>query len=174
MRRRFYEIASAGLALIATEALERIAALYAIEAEIRGRDAEARRATRGERSRPLIDSFKRWLEAQLTAVSQKATIAEAIRYALTRWPGLTRFLEDGRIEIDSNVVEHTIRPIALNRKNALFAGSNGGGEHWAIHASVIETCKLNAIDPQTYLADVFSRLVAGHTVNRLDQLLPWR
>jgi transposase len=105
VRRRFYEIASAGLAPIATEALERIAELYAIEAEIRGRDAEARRVTRCERSQPLIDSFKTWLEAQLAAVSQKSTIAQAIRYALARWPGPTRFLDDGRIEIDSNVVE---------------------------------------------------------------------
>jgi transposase len=173
VRRRFYEIASSGLAPIAAKALERIAELYAIETEIRGRDAEARRVARCGRSRPLIDSFKIWLEAQLAAVSQKATIAEAIRYALARWQGLTRFLDDGRIEIDSNVVERTIRPIALNRKNALFAGSDGGGEHWAILASLIETCKLNGVDPQAYLADVFSRLVAGHTINRLDQLLPW-
>jgi len=113
------------------------------------------------------------MEAQLAAVSQKSTIAEAIRYALTRWSGLTRFLDDGRIEIDSNVVERTIRPLALNRKNALFAGSDGGGEHWAILASLIETCKLNAADPQAYLADVFARLVAGYPINRLDELFPW-
>jgi transposase len=113
VRRRFYEIAAAGPAPIAATALERIAELYAIEAEIRGRDADARRAARHERSRPIIDNFKVWLEAQLTTVSQKATIAEAIRYALTRWPGLTSFLDDGRIEIDSNAVERTIRPIAM-------------------------------------------------------------
>ena len=86
---------------------------------------------------------------------------------------MTRFLNDGRIEIDSNAVERTIRPLALNRKNALFAGSDGGGEHWAILASLIETCKLNGVDPQAYLADVFARLVAGHSINELDQLLPW-
>ena len=106
-------------------------------------------------------------------VSQKSTIAEAIRYALTRWKGLCRFIEDGRTEIDSNVVERAIRPLALNRKNALFAGSDGGGEHWAILASLIETCKLNNLNPETYLADTFTRLVAGHPVNRLDELLPW-
>jgi transposase len=87
--------------------------------------------------------------------------------------GLTRFLDDGHVEIDSNVVERTIRPLALNRKNALFAGSDGGGEHWAILASLIETCKLNGVDPQAYLADVFAQLVAGYPINRLEELLPW-
>jgi len=92
---------------------------------------------------------------------------------MSRWSGLTRLLDDGRIEIDSNAVERSIRPIALNRKNALFAGSDGGGEHWAIHASLIETCKLNDIDPQAYLADVLARLAAGHPINRIAELLPW-
>lgn len=119
-----------------------------------------------------------WLEGQLAAVSQKSTIAEAIRYALCRWSGLLLFLDDGHIEIDSNVVERAIRPLALTRRNALFVGSDGGGEHWAIHASLVETCKLNAIDLQAYLADIFSRLfsrlVAGHPINRIDDLLPWR
>jgi transposase len=173
VRRRFYEIAAAAPAPIAAEALERIGALYAVETEIRGRDAETRRAARGERSRPIIDSFKTWLERQLSAVSQKAAIADAIRYALARWQGLTRFIDDGRVEIDSNVVERAIRPIALNRKNALFAGSDGGGEHWAILASLIETCKLNRVDPEAYLADAFTRLVAGQPNNQLDELLPW-
>jgi transposase len=98
---------------------------------------------------------------------------EAIRYGLGRWDGLVRFLDDGRIEIDSNTVERTIRPIALNRKNALFAGSDGGGEHWAILASLIETAKLNGIDPQAYLAGVLARIAKGHPVNCLDRLLPW-
>jgi transposase len=173
VRRRFYEIAVAGVAPIATAALARIAELYAIEAEIRGRPAAARQTARQERARPIIEAFKPWLEAQLATVSQKAPIAVAIRYALVRWPGLTRLLDDGRIEIDSNVVERTIRPIALNRKNALFAGSDGGGEHWAILASLIETCKLNGIDPHAYLADILARLVAGHPINRIGELLPW-
>jgi transposase len=174
VRRRFYEIAAAGTAPIAAEALERIARLYAVEAEIRGRSAEERRAVRQEKTKPFVDSLKTWMEAQLAAVSQKSTIAEAFRYALARWTGLTRFLDDGRIEIDSNAVERTIRPLALNRKNALFAGSDGGGEHWAILASLIETCKLNRVDPQAYLADVFAQLAAGHTINRVEELLPWR
>ena len=94
-------------------------------------------------------------------------------YPLSRWTGLARFLDDGRVEIDSNVVERAIRPIALNRKNALFAGSDGGGEHWATIASLIETCKLNGVDPYAYLADVITRIVAGHPQNKLDDLLPW-
>lgn len=173
VRRRFYEIAAAGDAPIATEALARIAALYAIEAEIRGRSADERHAVRRERAAPIVDDLKTWMETRLTMVSQKSTIAEAIRYALTRWNGLCRFIEDGRIEIDSNVVERAIRPLALNRKNALFAGSDGGGEHWAILASLIETCKLNRVNPEAYLANVFARLVAGHSISRLDELLPW-
>ena len=173
VRRRFYEIAAAGDAPIATEALARIAELYAIEAEIRGRLPDERRAARQERAKPAVDNLKAWFETKLAMVSQKSTIAEAIRYALTRWEGLCCFIEEGRVEIDSNVVERAIRPLALNRKNALFAGSDGGGEHWAILASLIETCKLNNLNPETYLADVLTRLVVGHPVNRLDELLPW-
>ncbi|MGE0155336.1 MAG: IS66 family transposase [Reyranellaceae bacterium] len=174
VRRPFYEIAEGGNAPIATEALRRIAQLYAIEAELRGRDADTRRAQRQARSRPLVEALKSWLEAQRTAVSQKATIAKPIRYALARWEGLTRFLDDGRVEIDSNAVERSIRPITLNRKNALFAGSDGGGEHWAILASLIETCKLNAVDPQAWLTDTLQRLAAGHPINRIGELLPWK
>ena len=97
----------------------------------------------------------------------------SIRYALSRWDGLTRFIDDGRIEIDSNVVERAIRPIALNRKNALFAGSDGGAENWAIVASLIETCKLNGVDPQAYMADVLTKIVNGHLASKLDELTPW-
>jgi len=173
VRRRFYELAAAGPAPIANETLERIAGLYAIENDIRGRAAEERRAIRQDRSRPIIDDLEPWLRAKLALISQKTKLAEAIRYALSRWEGLTRFVDDGRIEIDSNVVERSIRPIALNRKNALFAGSDGGGEHWAVIASLIETCKLNGIDPQAYLADVITKIVNGHSNSRIDQLLPW-
>src|SRR6476660_2938776 len=162
VRRRLYELAAAGPAPIASEALERIAGLYVIEAEIRGRTADERRAVRQEKSRPIADEFEPWLRAKLSLISQKTKLAEAIRYALSRWAGLTRFVDNGRIEIDSNVVERSIRPIALNRKNALFAGSDGGGEHWAIIASLIETCKLNGVDPHGYLIDVISKIVNGH------------
>ena len=115
---------------------------------------------------PFIDALEPWLRDKLGLVSQKSKLAEAIRYALSRWAGLACFLDDGRVEIDSNVVERAIRPIALNRKNALFAGSDGGGEHWASIASLIETCKLNGVDPHAYLADVITRIVAGHPQSR--------
>ena len=106
-------------------------------------------------------------------ISQKTKLAQAIRYTLSRWDGLTHFLDDGRIEIDSNVVERSIRPIALNRKNALFAGSDGGGEHWGVIASLIETCKLNDVDPLVYLGDVITKIVNSHPNSRIDELLPW-
>ena len=106
-------------------------------------------------------------------ISQKTKLAEAIRYALSRWKGLTLFIDDGRVETDNNVVERAIRPIALNRKNALFAGSDGGAGHWATIASLVETCKLNGVDPQLYLADVLARIVNGHQNNRIDDLMPW-
>ena len=173
VRRRFYELAAAGPAPIASEALERIAGLYAIEKEIRGRSADERRVVRQDRSRPIVDDLEPWLRAKLALISQKTKLAKAIRYALSRWSGLTRFLHDGRIEIDSNIVERSIRPIALNRKNALFAGSDGGGEHWAIIASLIETCKLNGVEPHAYLTDVITRIVNSHPNSRIDELLPW-
>nr|WP_156362678.1 IS66 family transposase [Rubellimicrobium mesophilum] len=173
VRRRFYELAGAGPAPIASEALARIAALYRVEAEIRGRDAEACRAARQERSRPVVEALEPWLREKLALLSQKSTLAGAIRYALSRWAGLSLFLEDGRVEIDSNVVERAIRPLALSRKNALFAGSDGGAEHWAVLASLIETCKLNGVEPHAYLADVITRIVEGHPNSRLDELLPW-
>jgi transposase len=173
VRRNFYEIQAKTPAPIATEALVRIAPLYAIEANIRGLSANDRRQARQQRTKPLIDALRLWLEAQLATVSGKSTIAEAIRYALSRWDGLTRFLDDGRIEIDSNVVERAIRPIALGRKNHLFAGSDGGGEHWAVIAPLIETCKMNAVNPQAYLRDVLAKIVARHPMNRIDELLPF-
>jgi hypothetical protein len=173
VRRRFYELAAAGPAPIASETLTRIGALYAIENEIRGRDAETRRTARQQRSRLIVDALEPWLRQKLALVSQKSKLAEAIRYTLSRWEGLTRFIDDGRIEVDTNVVERTIRPIALNRKNALFAGSDGGAEHWATIASLTETCKLLHIDPQTYLAATLTRIVNDHPNSQIDDLLPW-
>ncbi len=173
VRRRFYELAVAGPAPIASEALLRIAELYKIEDDIRGQPAETRRGARQERSRPIVAALEPWLREKLGLISQKTKLAEAIRYTLSRCEGLTRFLDDGRVEIDSNVVERSIRPIALNRKNALFAGSDGGAEHWAVIASLIETCKLNDVEPLGYLADVLSRIVNGHPNSQIDDLLPW-
>ena len=113
------------------------------------------------------------MREKLSLISQKTKLAEAIRYALSRWAGLGFFLDDGRVEIDNNTVERAIRPIALNRKNALFAGSDGGAEHWAVIASLIETCKLMEVEPHGYLADVITRIINGHPQSRLDELLPW-
>ena len=173
LRRRFYDIAEGGPAPIASEALARIAALYAIEKTIRGRSADERRAVRQERSKPLVLALKAWFEQQLVRVSAKATIAEHLRYALNHWDGLTRFLDDGRIELDTNIVERSIRPIVLNRKNALFAGHDQGAENWACIASLVETCKLNGVDPQAYLTDVLTKLVNLWPASRVDELMPW-
>ena len=172
-RRRFYEIAKAGSAPIAEEALRRIAELYKIEAQIRGRSAAERQAVRQAESRPLVAALKAWLQTQLVRASAKSAIAVAIRYGLNHWEGLERFLEDGRIEIDTNVVERSMRPIALNRKNALFAGHDAGAENWACLASLIETCKLNGVDPQAYLTAVLTRLVNLWPSARIDELMPW-
>ena len=156
VRRRFYELAAAGPAPIASEALDaHRRALRGSRPTSAAARADERRAVRQEQQ-PAARRRPRALAARPSSalISQKTKLAEAIRYALSRWEGLTRFLDDGRIEIDSNVVERAIRPIALNRKNALFAGSDGGAEHWAVIASLIETCKLNGVDPHAYLADV--------------------
>ncbi|MBV8651194.1 MAG: transposase, partial [Alphaproteobacteria bacterium] len=150
----------------------RIGKLYAVEAEIRGRSAEARRLARQDRSAPIIDALKTYLDERLRRLAGGAVTAEAIRYVQSRWEGLTRFLDDGRIELDTNPVERAMRPIALNRKNALFAGSDEGTEHWAILATLIECCKLHGANPTAYLEDVLTRLVGGHLNSRLDELTP--
>jgi transposase len=173
LRRRFFDLAKGGDAPIANEALERIAALYAIEKMIRGRSADERRAVRQNKSKPLVVALRAWFEHQLTLVSGKAPIADEIRYGLNHWDGLIRFLDDGRIELDTNIVERGIRPIVLNRKNALFAGHDEGAQNWACIASLIETCKLNGVDPQAYFADVLSKLVNLWPASRLDELMPW-
>jgi transposase len=172
-RRKFYEVAEATGSPIAAEALRRIGELYAVEAEARGLSPAQRLAARRSLSKPIIDSLHAWLEAQLRRVPGRSTLAEAVRYALSRWEALTRFLKDGRIELDTNPVERAIRPVALGRKNHLFAGSDGGGRRWATVCSLIETAKMNGVEPYAYLKDVLQRMVDGHTVNRLDELLPW-
>jgi transposase len=132
-----------------------------------------RLAERRTFSKPLVEKLKTWFEQQLTRVPPRGKLADAIRYALTRWHGLTRFLHDGRVELDTNPVERAIRPVTLGRKNHLFAGSDIGGERWATLCSIIETCKMNDVEPYAYLHDVLQRMVDGHPVNRLDELLPW-
>lgn len=173
VRRRFYDRAIAEASPIANEALQRIALLYAVEKDIRGSSPDERRAARQERSLPVLAELEPWLRAKLALISQKSKLAEAIRYALSRWEGLTRFIDDGRIEVDSNTVERSIRPLALNRKNALFAGSDGGGDNWAVIATLIENCKLSAVDPYAYLAEVLAKIINGHPNKDIDDLLPW-
>ena len=173
VRREFYDLAKGRTAPIATEALRRIADLYAIEAEVRGKPPDVRRDVRQVRSKPLVEALFAWLEAQLARLSGSAPTAEKIRYALNHRAGLERFLEDGRLDMDNNVVERAIRPICLSRKNALFASGDDGGERWACIASLVETCKLNSVDPQRYFTDVLTRLVNGWMESRIDELMPW-
>ena len=171
VRRKFYELADNSP--VAIEVLQRIAALYKIEDEVRGASAEQRQQIRQERSRVIIDDLRNFLEAKNRQVSAKAKLGEAIRYALTRWAGLSRFLDDGRVDLDSNAVERSIRPLALNRKNALFAGSDEGGDNWAVIATLIENCKLSGINPHTWLTQALGKLANGHPANSVGELMPW-
>src|ERR1700761_1964603 len=172
-RRDFFDINKGGSAPIAAEVLNRIAALYQIETEIRGRSAEERRAMRQVNTAPLIDDLFRWLEQKLPLLPRSGKMAEVIRYGLKRRDGLTRFVDDGTIEIDSNTVERAIRPITLNRKNALFAGHDEGAAAWGLIASLVETCKLNGVEPQRYLTNVLTKIAQQWPMAKLDQLLPW-
>ena len=172
-RRKFYELYVGGDQPIATEALARINQLYAIEAEIRGSSAEVRKAARQARAKPLALALKTWLEEKLGQVSKGSKLGEALRYVLNHWAGLCRYLDDGRIEIDNNTVERSIRGLALNRKNALFAGHDMGAENWATIASLIETCKLNGVDPLAWMTDVLAKLVNLWPAARIAELMPW-
>lgn len=173
-RRGFYEFHQATQSPIAAEALARIARLYAIEAEIRGQSAERRLAVRRERSRPEIEAMRAWLDEQLPRISKGSELAKAMRYVMRHWEGLTRFLDDGRIELDTNTVEREIRRIPLGRKNALFAGNDTGAEHWALMATLIGSAKLSGVEPLAWLTEILERIVAGHTkANEIDTLLPW-
>lgn len=172
-RRKFYEIAEADKAPVAIEAVQRIAEIYAVEAKLRGQPPAHRLAWRRALSRPLVLELRIWLQTQLPKLASRSRLADAIRYALARWDGLSRFLDDGRIELDTNPVERAIRPVALGRKNHLFAGSDGGGARWATVCSLIETARLNHVEPHAYLRDVLQRMIDGYPINRLDELLPW-
>jgi len=143
------------------------------KAEIKGSNPEARLATRQDQSAPKIAGLKTWLIHHCARVSAKSPLGEALKYIAKYWDGLTRFLTDGRIELDNNTVERTIRPIALNRKNALFAGHDAGAGNSATIASLVETCKLNAIEPHAYLKATLTAIVNGHAQSEIDDLLPW-
>ena len=152
--------------------MERIAALYAIEGDIRGRPPDERQQVRQARTRPLLQSLHNWFEVSLTKLSRKSDTTAAIRYALTLWPALIRFCDDGRLEIDNNAAERSLRAVTLGRKNYLFAGSDAGGERAAILYSLIGSAKLNGLDPEGYLRDVLTR-IADHPIRRIEELLPW-
>lgn len=172
-RRKFYDLHKATGSPIAHEAIQRIGGLYDIEREIRGRLPDERRLERQARAGPLINELQQWLQSTLSTISVKSELASAIRYALTRWKALSRYVDDGRIEIDNNAAERALRDVALGRKNYLFAGSDAGGERAAAIYSLLGTAKLNGIDPERYLRTVLAR-IAEHPINRIEELLPWR
>ncbi len=172
-RRKLYDLADKSGSDIAARGLKQIAGFYKIEAEIRGRSPEERLAVRQARSAPIVKAFGIWLKQQQARVSPKSRIGEKLAYIANHWNGLQVFLTDGRVEIDSNAVENTIRPIALNRKNALFAGHDEGGHNWGLIASLIETCKMNGVNPFAYLKTTLQALATGHPQSKIDDLMPW-
>jgi transposase len=171
-RRKFHDILAATQSPTASEAIRRIGELYAIEKEVRGRPPEIRLATRQARARPVIEDLRAWFDATLQTLSAKSDMAGAIRYAISRWTALTRYLDDGAVEIDNNAAERALRVVALGRKNYLFAGSNRGGERAAAFYSLIGTAKLNRLNPELYLRHVLTR-IGDHPINRITELLPW-
>ena len=172
-RRKFFDLARLQKAPIAIAAVERIDALFAIEREINGMMPQQRLAVRNERSRPLIAELETWLRTQRGKLSRKSETAKAIDYSLKRWPALTRFLADGRLCISNNAAERALRGIAIGRHNWTFAGSDEGARRAAAVYTLIETAKLNGIDPQAWLADVLARL-PDHPMRRVGELLPWQ
>lgn len=172
-RRKLIKAAPKSGSPIVDEALVRIAALYKIEDSIRGSDPDHRRAVRQDLSLPLVDAFFTWIAAQAQRVSRKSDLGKALAYMLTRQDGFRLFLDDGHIDIDSNLVENAIRRPAMNRRNALFAGHDEGGRNWARFASLIGTCKMNGVEPYAYLCDLFTRLANGHLAKDIDALMPW-
>jgi len=172
-RRQLYDEFEKTKSPIAEEALRRIGQLYEIESLITGKTAEQRLAARQEHGVPILDALKTWFEAQCRRLSPKLELSKAIRYSLARWDALTLYTRDGRIGIDNNPAERSLRGIALTRKNFLFLGSDAGGERAATLYTVLESAKLNGLDPEAYLADVIDRMAKGHPINRLSELLPW-
>jgi transposase len=172
LRRDFHDVWTATGSAIAREALDRIGALYDIERDIVGKPAEIRQAARQKHAKPKVEAFRAWAEQQLTRIPGKGDLAKAFRYGLSRWSSFCLFLEDGRVGIDNNPAERALRPIGIGRKNWLFAGADTGAETLARAMTIIETAKMNGLDPQAYLADVLDR-IQDHKINRLDELLPW-
>jgi len=172
-RRKVFDLHERSPTQLTTDILERIGALYAVEAEVRGQPPDVRRRTRQERSQPLVDALREVLDAALRRLSPKSDMAKAIAYGTKRWPALCRFLADGRLEIDNNIAERALRGVAVGRRNWLFAGSRAGGERAAAIYTVIQTCKANGVDPQAYIADVIARVADDWPASRWDELMPW-
>jgi transposase len=172
VRRKFHDVVKLKASPIATEALTRIGALYDIEERIRGMPAEERRTLRQQHARPVLDDLKGWITDTLPTLPQKQKLAEAMRYALSRWEALGVYIDDGRVEIDNNIAERAMRPIGIGRKNWLFAGSDKGGERIANILTIIETAKMNGHNPETYLTAVLT-LIQDYGHDRLGELLPW-
>ncbi len=173
VRRKFVDVFASQGNAIAEEAIRRIAALYAVEKEARGKSPDARVALRQARAKHIFDDLEAWLHAQLPKISGKSPLAQAIRYALGRMPKARPYLENGHLELDNNTAERAVKPVAIGRKNWMFAGSEGGGKAMAIAYTLIETAKLNDVDPQAWLTWVLAQ-IADHKITRLDELLPWR
>ena len=173
IRRKFFDIVKAHQSPIATEAVQRIAALYRIEKQIKGRPPEQRQAVRTAQAKPIFDDMRRWLEEALPQVAPKSETAAAIRYALSLWMPLARYLDDGRIELDNLIAERALRPVAIGRRNYLFAGSDAGGRRAAVLYSLIGSARMNSLDPEAYLRHVFAR-IGQHPISRIEELLPWR
>lgn len=172
-RRKVFDLHERGSTPLTTDILERIGALYAVEAEVRGQPPDVRRCARQDRTSPLIDALREVLDAALRRLSPKSDMAKAIAYGTKRWPALCRFLDDGRLEIDNNIAERALRGIAVGRRNWLFAGSRAGGERAAAIYTVIQTCKANGVDPQAYIADVIAKIADDWPASRWDELMPW-
>lgn len=174
LQRRFVKLMRNSKSPIAEAAVRQIAALYAIETTVRGLTPEIRLTARKEHSALIIAALKSWFEKQLSMISSGSKLAEHIRYGLAHWEGLTRFLEDGRLELDTNPVENAIRPICLTRKNALFAGHEIGAENWGPLASIVATRKLCHVNPGAYLAETLEAIINGHPQSAIEDLMPWQ
>jgi hypothetical protein len=173
-RRKYLDVFKKTKSPFAAKVVKKIAEVYAVEARIKGMNCDQRLEVRKAQTAPLMTELKGMLETTLAKISAKSGLAGAIRYSLNHWDGLTLFLEDGRVEVDNNTVERTIRPIALGRRNSLFAGNESGAEVWAILSSLLTTAKLNGLDPMTWLYDVTRRIVTGEVKAKdLHQLLAW-
>ncbi len=172
-RRKLCEVHDSHRSTIAAEGLRRIGEMYAIEKAIRGEPPDVRLAVRQARTAPLVEDFGVWLRKQRARVSPKSRLGEKLAYIANHWDGLQVFLTDGRVEMDNNIVENTIRPLALNRKNALFAGHDEGAKAWARIASLVETAKMNGVNPHAYLKATLEAIAAGHPASDIDALMPW-